>query len=233
LPEGGVTGTTVFVGGEPLTIIGVVPDVQYYATGEAPRPQLFTSYWQMSGGDAFQNDSRTFVRVNGDPAAMIADVRRAIAAVDAAVPLTEDHPLSARVAYMFQPVRMARALLTAFAVLAVVLCAIGLYGVLAFSVTERTREIGVRVAIGATRAHIARLVLRDAMVVMALGVGAGLAAAWYATRFVGSLLYGIDPRDLAAFVVAPIAIVLAGTLASYLPARRATRVSPLTALRTD
>ncbi|HET9704427.1 MAG TPA: ABC transporter permease [Vicinamibacterales bacterium] len=231
--DGAVTGTTIFIGSEPHTIIGVVPDVQYYANGEAPRPQLFTSYWQITGGDAFQNDSRTFVRVSGAPAGMIGDVRRAIAAVDAAVPITEDHPLGARVAYMFQPVRMARALLTAFAILAVVLCAIGLYGVLAFSVTERTREIGVRVAVGASEAQIASLVLREAMVVIAAGVAAGLVTAWYATQFVGSLLYGIDPREPAAFVLALMAIVGAGILVSYLPARRAIRISPLTALRTD
>jgi predicted permease len=228
-----VAGSIIFVGTEPHTVIGVVADVQYYASGEAPRPQLFTSYWQVTGGDAFQNDSRTFVRVSGDPAAMMDEVRQAITGVDAAVPISEAYPLSERVAYMFQPLRMARLVLTAFAALAVGLCAVGLYGVLAFSVTERTREIGVRLAVGANEAQIARLMLREAMTVVGAGIGVGLVAAWNATQVAGSLLYGIRPRELAAFAVAPIAIGLAGILASYLPVRRATRVSPLTALRTD
>ena len=232
-PNAPATGMTIFVDAAPHTVVGVVPDVQYYANGEALRPQLFTPYWQAAGADAFQNDSRTFVRVAGDPAAAMADVRQAVTAVDPAVPISEAHPLSERVAYMFQPVRMARLLLTVFAALAVVLCAVGLYGVLAFSVAERTREIGVRVAVGASEAQIAGLVLREAIAVIAAGVGAGLVAAWYATQFVGSLLYGIDAREFAAFALAPIAIVGAGMLASYLPARRAIRISPLNALRND
>jgi predicted permease len=232
-PDRSVVGMTITAGGEPFTVVGVVRDAQYYVAGDAPRPQLFTSYWQAPAGDAFLNDSRTFVKVAGDPGAMMADLVRAVAAVDAAVPVSEVAPLSRRVAYMFQPVRMARLLLTGFAVLALVLSAVGLYGVLAFAVAERTREIGLRVAIGASRAQIATLVLREALTMVVAGLAVGVVLAWNSMQFVASLLFGISTRDLSAFAAASVAILLVGALASYLPARRATRVSPLMALRVE
>jgi predicted permease len=232
-PDRPAVGMTITANGESHTIVGVVGDAQYYVAGDAPRPQLFTSYWQTRGGDALQHDSRTFVKVAGDPAAMMAAVRRTVADVDPAVPVSEAHPLRERVEYMFQPVRMARLLLTASAALALLLCAVGLYGVLAFAVTERTREIGLRVAVGASTRDIVFLVARDAVSVMALGITAGLIATWNLTYLVESLLFGISSRDLATFAMAPLTILAVAALASYLPARRATRLSPLTALRVD
>ena len=232
-PDRPATGMTLVADGRPHTIVGVARDAQYYASGDAPRAQVFFSYWQAHAGDAFLNDSRTFVRVAGDPAAMMADITRAIGSVDASVPVTEAHSLRDRVAYMFQPVRMAQALLTILAALALVLSAVGLYGVLAFSVAQRTREIGLRLAIGATRSQIAAMVVRDAAVVIATGVAAGLVAAWYSTHLVASMLFGIGTRDLTAFLAAPVVIAVVALAASYLPARRAARVSPLVAMRTD
>jgi predicted permease len=232
-PDRPAVGMTIAAAGRSLTIVGVVRDAQYYVAGDAPRPQVFASYWQSPPNDVFMNDSRTFIRVTGDPAAMLAQIKSAAASVDPAVPISEAHPLRDRVAYMFQPVRMARMMLTASAVLALGLCAVGLYGVLAFSVTQRTREIGVRVAIGASRRQIVRLVLRDAAGVIAIGLAVGLFLAWNSTQLVSSMLFGIAAHDGMAFAAAPLAIIIVAGLASYLPARRATRVSPLTALRVD
>jgi predicted permease len=232
-PDRPAVGMTIAAAGRSLTIVGVVRDAQYYVAGDAPRPQVFASYWQSPPNDVFMNDSRTFIRVTGDPAAMLAQIKSAAASVDPAVPISEAHPLRDRVGYMFQPVRMARMMLTASAVLALGLCAVGLYGVLAFSVTQRTREIGVRVAIGASRRQIVRLVLRDAAGVIAIGLAVGLLLAWNSTQLVSSMLFGIAAHDAMAFAAAPLAIILVAGLASYLPARRATRVSPLTALRVD
>ncbi len=232
-PNRPAVGLSIQADGRLLTIVGVVRDAQYYVGGDAPRPQVFTSYWQTPAGDAFLNDARAFIRVSADPASMMPEIYRAVAAVDPAVPVSEAHPLRERVAYMFQPVRTTRLLLTVSAALALLLCAVGLYGVPAFTVSERTREIGVRIAIGAGRGAIARLVLREAAIVTTVGVAVGLVAAWNSTQLVSSLLFGIGVRDAAAFVTAPLVIVAVAALASYVPVWRATRVSPLRALRID
>jgi predicted permease len=232
-PAQPAAGAALVVNGRPHTIVGVVRDAQYYAAGDQPRPQVFSSYWQSAPGDAFLNDSRTFVRVAGDPARMLPEVLRAIAAVDPAVPISEAHPLGDRVAYMFMPVRMARGMLTSFALLALILSAVGLYGVLAFSVAQRSREIGLRIAIGATRRQIATMVLREGMIVTAIGVVVGVLAASQSLRFASSLLFGLEPGNVTAFLAAPAVLVTVALVASYLPARRASNVSPLTAMRVD
>jgi predicted permease len=232
-PDGPAVGMTIAAAGQSLTVVGVVNDAQYYVSGDAPRPQLFVSYWQSPANDTFMSDSRTFIRVTGDPAAMMPRIISAVAQVDPAVPISETHPVRERVAYIIQPVRMARMMLTASALLAVGLCAVGLYGVLAFSVAQRTREIGVRVAIGASRRQIVVLVLRDAAGVIAIGLSVGLLLAWNSTQLVSSMLFGIAAHDGMAFAAAPLAIIIVACLASCLPARRATHVSPLTALRID
>jgi predicted permease len=232
-PNRPLAGRAIEVDGRVHTVVGVVRDAQYYAAGETPRGQIFFSYWQSDGTDAFLADSRMFVKVDGDPRAMLADVRRAIAAVDPAVPISEAHALEERVAYMFQPLRVARLLLTAFAVLALLLATVGLYGVLAQSVVQRTREIGVRVAIGATRRDIVALVFRDALTLIAAGVAVGLLGAWYSTRLLQNLLFGVSSRDPWSFAAAAVVVLSIGLLASYLPARRAAQVSPLTAMRLE
>jgi predicted permease len=232
-PDGDAAGMPILVDGRPLTVVGVVRDAQYYVSGDAPRPQIFTSYWQPAGTDNLQNDARTFIRVSGDAAAMVPAMMRAAAFVDPTVPVSETHSLRERVAYMFQPVRAARLLLTAAAALALVLCAVGLYGVLAFTVSQRTREIGLRVAIGATAPQIGALLAKDAATVIGVGVTIGLAGAWYATRLVSSLLFGVDAHEIIAFIGAPLVIAAVAALALWLPMRRAMRVSPLTALRVD
>ena len=232
-PDRPLVGRETVADGRTHTIVGVVRDAQYYAAGEAPRGQIFFSYWQSGGSDAFLADSRTFVKVSGDPRAMLAEVRRAIASVDPSVPISEAHALDERVAYMFQPLRVARLLLTVFAALALVLATVGLYGVLAQSIAQRTREFGLRVAIGATRRDIALLVFREAFTLIAAGVSVGLIAAWHSSQLLESLLFGVASRDPVSFAAAAVAVVLIGLLASYLPARRATRVSPLTAMRLE
>jgi hypothetical protein len=226
-------GQTLLADARPHEVVGVVADAQYYAAGDSPRPQVFFSYWQARAGETLLNDSRTFARVAGDPSAMMPSIRRAIAAVDASVPISEDHPLRDRVAYMLQPVRTARGMLTSFAALAVVLSAVGLYGVLALSVTQRTREIGLRIALGATRRQIAGMIFRDGMVVTMVGVGAGLLTAWQFTRLVSSLLFGLEARDLTAFLAAPAVLAAVALAGSYFPARRAARVSPMSAMRVE
>jgi putative ABC transport system permease protein len=230
-PEGRGVGETLMLQGASHLVVGIVPDAQYYAAGESPRAQVFFNYWQSGLADAFLKDSRLHVRVAGDPRAMMATIRREIAAVDPNVPISEDYPLKERVAFAYQPVLIARTVLASFAVLALVLSAVGLYGVLAVLVQQRTREIGIRLALGARRGQVCALVVRDALVMTLAGTAAGVLGAWGASRFLASLMYGVRPMDLVVFVAAPAVLIAVAALASFLPARRAANVSPTTALR--
>jgi len=230
-PDGQVAGRTLIVSKQQHQVVGVVKDARYYTTGQSPLAVVYRAYWQPNPDGGFNRDSRTIVRVSGDAAAMMPAIRRTVAAVDPAVPISEDYPLSVRMSHEFQDVRMARTMLVSFAVLALVLSAIGLYGVLAFMVAERTREIGVRMALGAQRGDVTALVLRQALGLTLPGAALGLIAAWMSAEFVASLLYGIESRDILAFTVAPLVLIVVALVASYLPARRAARVSPIAALR--
>ena len=230
-PQGRGVGQTLLVDGRPYTLIGIVADAQYYATGESPRAQVFFSYWQPPSSDAFLNDSRMVIRVGGDPAAMMPALRRAIAAADPNVPISEDHPMRERVRHVYQPVRLAQSLLVSLAVLAVVLTAIGLYGLLAFMVTHRAREIGIRMALGAGRGDIVALVVRQSASMTVLGIGIGVIAAWSASKLTASLLYGVTAHDTVAFAAAPAILAIVALTATLIPARRASRVSAMNVVR--
>lgn len=224
-------GRTLYVRNLPHTVIGVARDAQYYAAGDTGRGQIFLSYWQPLDTDPFVNDSRMMVRTKGDPAPLMDSIRKAIFSVDPNVPLSEDALLRDRVAYNYQGVRLARTMMVGFAILALVLSAVGVYGVLAFSVAQRTREMAIRFALGATRVEVASLILRDAVLMTTIGVVVGVAAAWSSTRLIASFLYGLDPKNTAAFVIGPAALMLVALAASMIPARRAAAVSASAALR--
>jgi putative ABC transport system permease protein len=230
-PDGHVVGRALTVQSQTYEIVGVVRDTTYYPVGQPKQAVVYRNYWQPNRDGSFNRDSRTIIRVTGDAAAMMPTVRRAITAVDAAVPISEDYPLSVRVGYEFQPVQRARTLIAAFALLALTLAAIGLYSVLAFTVGQRRREIGVRVALGATGHDVSRLVLREGLGMVATGTVLGLAGAWTSATLVANLLYGIEPRDPSTFVTAPAILILVALVACYIPARRAARVSPMSALK--
>ena len=226
-------GRTIYVNKIPHEVIGISRDAQYYASGQRRRGQIFLSYWQPLNADPFVNDSRMMVRVSGDPAAMMAAIRQAIFSVDRSVPLSEDAPMRDRVNYNYTGVRFARTMMIGFAVLALVLSAVGIYGLLAFSVAQRTREMAIRSALGASRVAVVRLILRDAILMTAAGVVIGLGAAWSSSRFITSFLYGIDPNNTAAFIAGPAMLVIVSLAASFVPARRAADVSASAALRCD
>jgi ABC-type antimicrobial peptide transport system permease subunit len=226
-------GDSLFVNGAPHTIIGVARDAQFYVAGESPRPMIFLSYWQSSARDTFANDSRMLVRVAGDPAAAIPALRRAVAAVDPNVPISETHSIRERVRFAYQPVRFARTMISGFAFLALVLSAIGVYGVLAFSVLQRTRELAIRLALGATRLEVASMVLREGALMTLIGVLAGVAGAWGSSRLIATFLYGIQPTNAIAFVAGPLLLAGVAMAACVIPARRAARVSASAALRCE
>jgi putative ABC transport system permease protein len=230
-PGGDAVGQRVVVDGVSSEVVGVVPNLQYRFAGQSAEPFVYQSYWQAKAGDPISTESVTHILVAGEPRAMLPQIRRVIASVDPDMPVSEDRALVDRLMYEYQPVRFAGTLLVCFGVLAMFLSAFGLFGVLAFRVAERTREIGVRMALGAGPGEVARLVLRRGVVLAFTGVGIGVVAALASVRLLGSLVYGVRLGDPLAFAAASCLLVVVALAASYLPARRATRLDPLLALR--
>jgi ABC-type antimicrobial peptide transport system permease subunit len=173
------------------------------------------------------------VRVDGAAGASMAALRRQAVAVDPNVPLANLATLEEVLRAVAEPYTRAGALFGLFGGIALFLAALGLYGVMAFAVERRTREIGVRMALGARAADIRRLVLREGLFQLAIGVGLGLALALGLSRLLAASLFQVRPWDPAVFVLAPAVLVLAGLLACQLPARRAARVDPVESLRAE
>jgi len=173
------------------------------------------------------------VRVAGDPQTALPQLRRVVAAVDPNVPISEDVPLTQQVNAVYTPVLLTSAVLSCAGALALFLSMLGLYGVLAFAVAERTREIGIRMALGAERRDVLRFVIAQGLRLALTGAGIGLVAAYAATRMVKSLLYGVSATDALTFIVTALSLLVVASLACWIPARRATKVDPLLALRCD
>lgn len=225
-------GRTVRIGGRSHEVVGVVRAAQYLSIADTPAPYLYLNYWQQNPS-GWPSDSRTHVRVNGDAAVMMPRIRREIAAVDPAVPLSEDYPLAARVRFAFRHIRMAMTMLVSFAVLSIVLAATGLYGVVAFAMSLRTREIAIRMALGARPDQMRLLVIRHGMKVAVLGAAIGLAAAVAGARLLSRMLYGVQPHDTGIFVGVAAMLIVITLVASGIPARRAMRVDPALTLRQE
>jgi predicted permease len=232
-PGASAIGQRLVVDSVASEVIGVVPNLQYRLAGQPAAPFVYQSYWQGRAGEGWSTESRTHILVTGDPWAMLPEIRRVIAGVDPDMPVSEDQALVDRLMYEFQPVRVAESLLVSFGALAVLLSGFGLYGVLAFRVAQRTREIGVRMALGAGLGAVRGLVLRRGAFLALLGVAIGVVAALASVRLLGSVLYGVSGGDSLAFASASLLMIGVALAASYLPARRATRLDPLLALRHD
>ncbi len=171
------------------------------------------------------------VRTDADPRSFVKGVRDAVLAVDPEQPVYDVKTLDQRVADAASGTRFNATLLGFFGFVALALAAVGVYGVIAYSVAERTHEIGIRVALGASRVDVARMVMSQGLAMTAAGLLFGLAGAWLVTRYMTTLLYGIAPRDPATFGAAAAMLAVVALAASYLPARRAMRVDPMVALR--
>jgi putative ABC transport system permease protein len=173
------------------------------------------------------------VRTAGDPLAAAATARREIARLDPDQPISDVRTMEARIDRSLKNQRFNMVLLAVFASCALTLAAIGIYGIVAYAVTERTHEIGVRVALGAQRQDIMRMVVRQGMTMTLIGTGAGLAAAFGVTRVMSTLLFGVSAADPITFAVIPLLLLAVAAWACYVPARRATRVDPIVALRCE
>ncbi len=209
------------------TVVGIVGDVRGFALDEPPEP---TMYWPVAQIRA--TPSLTIVvRTQSDPAALAPSARDAIAEIDGAQPIYDVQPLDQLVAKSLGQRRFTLMLMVLFGVIALVLSAIGIYGVMAFAVTQRTQEIGIRMALGASALDVLKMVVGSGMFLAAIGVAAGLIGAFALTRLMASLLFGVSPTDLVTFGLVTGGLLMVALLACYIPARRATKVDPLVALR--
>ena len=207
-------------------VVGVTRTGKYHTLGEDPRPFYYLPLWQ-----EYQGTVTLHVKTLGDLRALASPVRDAVRAVDATVPLFDVKTMEEQMLVALLPARLAGTLLGAFGLLALLLASVGIYGVMAYSVVQRTREIGVRRALGAQTGSLLRLVLGEGMRLAAIGFAIGLAAAVALTRFAASLLYGVAPTDPLTFAGALGALSAAALIACCIPALRALRVDPVTALR--
>jgi putative ABC transport system permease protein len=208
------------------TVIGVVRTVKSQTLGEPPQPMLYFALKQFYFPNAF-----LYVRTKGDPSAAVSSVRSAVQSLDAAMQLSRTFTVSEMMDRQLTGPRFAAELLAGFGGLALLLAAIGTYGVMAYSVSQRTQEIGIRVALGAQRGDVLRLILGNGMAMVLAGVVVGLGATVTFTRSISTLLYGIGNFDAISFVGAAVILVLVALVACWLPARHAMRVDPIIALR--
>jgi putative ABC transport system permease protein len=211
---------------EFVEIVGVVEDVKYDRIEQLAMPDVYLSALQPT-----DSASRLVVRSGLDTATLVAAIRREALALDRNVPLTRVLTMAQRSAEVTSRTRFIALLLGLFAGLALLLSAIGIYGVMAYRVATRTREIGIRMAIGARPGDVFRLVIKEGTVLVVVGLLVGLGAAVAATRLLASELYNVGAGDPATFTLIALLLALAALAACYLPARRATKVDPMVALR--
>jgi predicted permease len=216
--------------GSRIEIIGVVKDVKYASLRNEGRAMFYLPYYQATTG---RGQMTLVVRTMGDPTPVVAAVRREARALDPAMPMFEVETLATQVAASLQRERLLATLSGGFGLLALLLSCLGLYGILSYAVARRTNEIGIRMALGADSRDVLWLVLRDALRLVLIGAALGVPAALMAARLVASQLFGVSSADPSAIVAATLTLLAVAVLASYLPARRATRVDPLVALRCE
>jgi predicted permease len=211
----------------PLEIIGVARDIKHHDLTETPIPHFDLPALQR-GYDSYTN---FVVRVKGRAADLIPSMRGELLALDSMLSVSGINPMSEQIGKAISGMRLASSLIGVFGLVALLLASVGLYGVMAWTVSRRTREIGVRMALGAQATDVLKLILKQGMSLVAIGVAAGLSVTFIATRLIDSLLYGVSRTDPATFAIVVLLLAGAALLACYVPARRATKVDPMVALR--
>lgn len=217
---------TIVVDPHQYEVIGVVGTTIVGAVGEEPQPVAYFPERQQ-----YSPFASLIVRTTGNPEALMGAVRAQVNQLDRNLALTNGQTIGQLLAQGLWAARMGAALLGLFGLLALILASVGIYGVLSYSVTQRTSEIGIRMALGAQSRQVLKLVLRQGMLLAAVGVLVGVAIALPVTRFASTLLYGVSPSDPLTYIVIAVLLMAVAFLACYVPARRATRIDPLVALR--
>jgi putative ABC transport system permease protein len=219
-------GVTIGRMPQPARVVGVSGDVRNNGLAQETEAQVFIPFAQLPW-----TNMNLLVRTAAAPESLAQAVRAQVYAIDPDQPVTKIETVDGLIAKSHAEPRFTLALLGAFAATALALALVGIYGLLAYSVAERRREMGIRLALGARRADIVRLIVRQGLVLAAVGVGIGLVAAFLLTRLMGSMLYKVGAHDATTFALAPMVFLAVAALASYLPARRAVRVDPAETLR--
>jgi putative ABC transport system permease protein len=216
--------------GPPLTgeIVGIVGDVKIDGIAADTYPAIYWLYFQFP-----QNFNAFVVRTEGDPNRLIAPIKERIWSVDKSLPISKIATMDQLISDSLARRRLYMVLLTVFAGSALLLAAVGIYGVMSYSVSQRIHEMGIRIALGAQARDVQMLVMRCGLTVALLGMTVGIAAALALTRLMSGLLFGVGPFDPFAFGAVAAVLMLVALLACYLPARRAARVDPIRALRID
>ena len=230
-------GQRIRVGGpdDPFrTIVGVIGDVHHNGLTAPVKRKWFVPHNQW--GNMFGNPRRAMTlvaRTTSDPRLLLAPLSTILRQMDPDLPITQVTTLGEVLAVATQEQRFTMVLMAGFALLALVLAAVGIYGVISYAVSQRTREVGIRLALGAERSTVLKLILRQGLTPAIAGIGAGLVIAMLLTRYLGTLLYGVAPLDLVTFTTIPALLFVVATASVCIPAMRASRVAPVEALRTE
>ena len=211
-----------------MTVVGITANVKYSGLDKTADDLVYRPFAQQAWRSVF-----LVVRTTGDPDVLASQLTREIAAVDRDIVVSDAMSMDEVLADVTAPPRFRTVLLVGFASVAVLIAAVGVYGLIAYSVSQRTREIGVRMALGAAAWNIKGMVLREGTTVVLAGVVAGVAFAWALSRLLSNLLYGIAATDPPSFLFAAGVAVLAGLLAAFIPARRAAHTNPIVVLREE
>ena len=212
--------------GPGLQVVGVARDGKYVTLGEDPTPFFYVPFLQR-----YESDATLHVRTAGDPRALVAAMREQIRALDASLPVYDVKTMTDHLGLSLLPARLAGSVLGLFGVVALALAAVGIYGVMAYSVSQRTRELGVRLALGARPLDLLSMLLAQGLRLAAAGLAIGFPVALGLSRAASGLLYGISATDPATLVAIPALLGGVALLASYIPARAALGADPMAALR--
>jgi ABC-type antimicrobial peptide transport system permease subunit len=226
-------GRRIVDGDVSYEIVGIVKNTKSRTIGEDQRPIMFRSFEQTIEKDPSMDGYQFMVRYQGDPAVLLDAVRREINAQDASLAVFNVQTMDEHIHdALFLP-RLVETLFTVFGSIGVLLASVGLYGVVNYSVSQRTKEIGIRMALGARTAAVQKLIVRGGVWLFLVSSGLGLPIALVGAKLATSMLYGVRPYDVATFTVVPIILFVITVVACWYPARRASRVDPMIALRVD